>query len=196
VQSAGLVPIFIAAYWTVLAGELLGDKAVYTVTSLAARFSPAAVYTGISAAFMGKMLVAVLVADLLRSLPASWTAVISGTAFAATAVFLWREHPSEGELAAPERRWRTNAVLISFAAIFFSEWADIGQITAAALAARYRAPLLIWSAATAALMTKGALALLLGLRLRRWLPFRALRAVAAAATLVFAISAFAQSLGH
>ena len=65
--------------------------------------------------------------------------------------------------------------LISFAAIFFSEWGDVGQLAAATLAARYHAPFIVWSGATLALMTKGLLALTLGAGLSRRLPQNVLR---------------------
>jgi putative Ca2+/H+ antiporter (TMEM165/GDT1 family) len=59
--------------------------------------------------------------------------------------------------------------LIAFAAIAFTEWADPGQLTAALLAAHFRAPFLVWIGATGALVTKAAVALAFGLTARRYL---------------------------
>jgi putative Ca2+/H+ antiporter (TMEM165/GDT1 family) len=49
------------------------------------------------------------------------------------------------------------------------------MVTAAALSARFHAPVVVWAAASAALLTKGALALALGVGLRRYLPRHVLR---------------------
>ena len=57
--------------------------------------------------------------------------------------------------------------MVSFAAIFFSEWGDVGQVTAATLAARYRLPFIVWLGAIGAMITKGALATFLGAGIRR-----------------------------
>jgi putative Ca2+/H+ antiporter (TMEM165/GDT1 family) len=61
------------------------------------------------------------------------------------------------------------AVALSFLAVLFSEWGDVGQITAAAMAARFDAPFAVWLGAVAALMTKGALGAAIGAHLRAWL---------------------------
>lgn len=59
--------------------------------------------------------------------------------------------------------------MISFAAIFFSEWGDVGQITAAAMAAKYHVALVVWLGAVAAMVTKGSMAAFLGAGIRRWI---------------------------
>jgi len=59
--------------------------------------------------------------------------------------------------------------MVSFAAIFFSEWGDVGQITAATMAARFGSPLLVWIGAVGAMVTKGALAASLGAGVRQWI---------------------------
>ena len=57
--------------------------------------------------------------------------------------------------------------MVSVAAIFFSEWGDVGQITAATMAARFGAPLLVWAGAVAAMVTKRALAASVGAGVRQ-----------------------------
>jgi putative Ca2+/H+ antiporter (TMEM165/GDT1 family) len=57
--------------------------------------------------------------------------------------------------------------MISFAAIFFSEWGDVGQVTAAAMTAKYHVALVVWLGAVAAMITKGSLAAFLGAGIRR-----------------------------
>ena len=58
-------------------------------------------------------------------------------------------------------------MLVAFAAIFFSEWGDVGQVTAAAMSAKFVAPaaptttgLVVWLGAVTAMVTKGVLAVL------------------------------------
>src|SRR5256885_16471516 len=48
----------------------------------------------------------------------------------------------------------SRAFLISFAAIFFSEWGDVGQMTAVTMAARFGEPLWVWLGAVGAVMTQ------------------------------------------
>lgn len=73
----------------------------------------------------------------------------------------------------------TRVFLIAFAAILFSDWADVGQIMAATLTAWYQAPLEVWLGATLALITKGLLALAVGRSLRQRIPLYILRPVSA-----------------
>jgi putative Ca2+/H+ antiporter (TMEM165/GDT1 family) len=179
--------LWLAAYGTVLSAELLGDKSVYTICSLAARFRYAHVLGGVGLAYAGKMLVAVLIGQSIASLPPAFIAGTSAVTFFATALFVWFRNPAperaEGEEA---QRW-PRAAALSFAAIFFTEWGDVGQIAAATLAARYQAPLIVWLGATAALLTKALLALTLGVKLRARIPPRPLRYVACAMCLLMGV---------
>jgi putative Ca2+/H+ antiporter (TMEM165/GDT1 family) len=84
--------------------------------------------------------------------------------------------------------------LIAFAAIFFSEWGDVGQVTAATLTARYQMPLIVWLGASAALLTKGLLAVTLGRGLRRHIPGHVLRPVSAALCLLMGVVSAAATM--
>ena len=55
--------LLLATYGTILLCELVGDKSLYTITSLTMRFRPLYVFCGFSAAFMIKIGVAVLGSD-------------------------------------------------------------------------------------------------------------------------------------
>jgi len=57
--------IALLSFWTVFLAELVGDKSIYSIASLSIRYSAAAVFSGITLAFAGKMLVAVLLVRLL-----------------------------------------------------------------------------------------------------------------------------------
>jgi Ca2+/H+ antiporter, TMEM165/GDT1 family len=166
--------LFLAAFAMVLFAELLGDKTLYAVSSLASRYHPLSIFCGISVAFMGKMLAAVMVGQTIAKLPSALVTGMSAGTFFVMAVVIWVRKPNAHVAGTHRVRW-SKAVLISFAAIFFTEWGDVGQLTAATLAARYQHALIIWLAATLALATKGTLAIALGLGLRRHVPKRVLR---------------------
>jgi putative Ca2+/H+ antiporter (TMEM165/GDT1 family) len=181
--------LLLAAYGTVLFAEMLGDKSIYTISSLTVRFRSVHVLGGISIAFAGKMLVAVLIGQTIAKLPASLVAGMSTATFFTTALIIWFKK-SEGRM--PERlqdQYWMRGVMLSFTAIFFTEWGDVGQIAAATMVARYQAPYVIWLGATVALVTKGLLAITLGAGLRKRISQRVLRYGAVAMCLTMGILA-------
>ena len=161
------VRIFLAAYGAVLLTELIGDRSLYTIGTLSARFGVVPVFWGISVAFMLKMLAAVSFGHLLGLLPQSVVRGVGATTLLGAALAVHRrgldEVPSEDRSGSA-----TPPAVIAFGAIFLTEWADPGQLTAAMLSARYADPVTVWVASTAALLTKGIVAIVLGLMLRRW----------------------------
>jgi putative Ca2+/H+ antiporter (TMEM165/GDT1 family) len=167
--------LLLATYGTIFLAELVGDKNLYTISSLTVRFQMMPVMCGIALAFSGKMLAAVLLGRAIAELPSALVTGMSAATFFATGLIIWMKRP-EGEPRKEEgaQRW-SRAVPVAFAAIFFSEWGDVGQIATATLAARYHAPLMVWLGATLALMTKGVLALTLGAGLCKRLPRNVLR---------------------
>ena len=98
-----------------------------------------------------------------------------------------------------------------FAAIFFSEWGDVGQITAAAMSVKYvwsaqtaatavwPTAIVVWLGAVAAMVTKGALAAFLGAGVRRSIAERVsprmVRYVGTAALLVLGVLSVLETLG-
>jgi putative Ca2+/H+ antiporter (TMEM165/GDT1 family) len=183
-----MIGIVAIAYVTVLSAELLGDKSVYTISSLCTRFRAPHVFAGISLAFGAKTAAAVLAGRVIARFPAGVVAAVSSAMFFATAVFLWRRKHEGAGAAASVPGWR-RAALVSFGAVFLTEWADIGQITTAALTARFGHPLWIWSGVTAAMMTKGAAAIAVGTALRRRFSEERLRFVAFGLCLLMAVLA-------
>ena len=179
--------ILLAIYGTILLAELIGDKSIYTISSLAMRFRPPAVFCGFTAAFMIKMLVAVLLGRAIAELPSSLVAIASTATFFLTALVIWLKKTDDKPIEREPEKYFSRAALITCAAILFSEWADVGQIMAATLTARYRMPLLVWIGATAALVTKGLLALVLGRGLRKRIPVRMLRPISASLCLLMGV---------
>jgi putative Ca2+/H+ antiporter (TMEM165/GDT1 family) len=179
--------LLLVTYGTIFFSELLGDKSIYTIGSLTMRFRALSVFCGFAAAFTIKMLVAVLLGQIIAQLPHTFVAITSSATLFITAMFIWfkkagvRSTPREYEIGL------SKGALISFSAIVFSEWGDIGQIMAATLAARYKAPLIVWLGGTLALITKGLLALVLGQGLRKRVPLYLLRPISAVSCLVLAV---------
>jgi putative Ca2+/H+ antiporter (TMEM165/GDT1 family) len=166
-QLKSMVLILITAFGAVFVAEIVGDKLLYTTGILAARYRTMPIVVGIAVAFMAKMGVAVLVGDAIAKLPRHLVAGVTAISFLGVAVALWRKSDRPRESKGQHRR--SKAAAVSFAAIFLSEWGDVGQITAAALAAKYHRPFIVWLGAVSAMAIKGSLAAFLGGGIRRWL---------------------------
>ena len=162
-----VILILFTAFGAVFVAEIVGDKLLYTTGVLAARYRTAPIMLGMAIAFMAKMGVAVLVGDAVSKLPRSLVATITALSFLGVALTLWRKSDRPGE--SKDKHRGSKAAAVSFAAIFLSEWGDVGQITAATLTARYHRPFVVWLGAVGAMVTKGALAAFLGGGLRRWI---------------------------
>ena len=167
--------VFAAVYWSVLVAELIGDKSIYTVTSLALRFPRRIVLAAIAVAYAVKMACAVLVGGLLLRLPGHLIAWISAAGFLIAAMTVTFERDEQKEPVSG--RWRNGAVAC-FASLFITEWADPGQMVTVAASARTAMPAVVWLAGTMAMTTKGTFALLFGVTMREHVPRRITRAVA------------------
>ena len=179
--------LLLVTFGTVFIAELIGDKTIYTISSLAMRFRPLYVFTGFTLAFMLKMLAAVLLGQMIAGLPTTMVALISATTFFVTALIIFFKKKEEASAIHEHDGYFSKAVLISFGVIFFSEWGDIGQITAATLTQQYQMPLIVWFGATAALITKGVLAMTLGHSLRKRIPRQIIRPLSASLCLILSI---------
>ena len=196
-----MFPIFLATYTAVFVAEIVGDKLLYTTGVLAARYRTVPIMLGMALAFMLKMGVAGVVGEQIGKLPPLLVASITMLSFIGVAIALWRK-----DVERSEGRRDTGvgkAMMMSFAAIFFSEWGDVGQITAAAMAVAHPGtPMIVWLGAVSAMVTKGALAATLGAGIRQWSVDRVspkiIRCVGVAALLVLGILSVIETLteGH
>ena len=171
--------LFLVTYGTIFVAELIGDKNIYTISSLAMRFRPFQVFCGFTAAFAIKTLMAILLGSMIAELPTSLVATTSTLTFFLTALVIWFKRSSNVSTEHEYKGRLPKAILVPFSAILFSEWGDIGQIMAATLTARYQAPFVVFLGGTLALVTKGVLALVIGSSLRRRVPISILRPVSA-----------------
>jgi putative Ca2+/H+ antiporter (TMEM165/GDT1 family) len=199
-HATPVLALFFATYAAVFAAEIVGDKLLYTTGVLATRFRAVPIMLGMALAFMAKMAVAVAIGHAIAQLPRVLVAVITAVSFCGVAWALWRKpvqrDPAQAETALAK------AAMLSFAAIFFSEWGDVGQITAATMSARFPAsPLTVWAAAVAAMVTKGILAVSVGAGLRGWIqrtfPPQVIRIFGVAVLIILGILSIAETLmGH
>lgn len=184
--------LLLVAYWTVFIAELVGDKSIYTVSSLTLRFRPLVVFVGVFFAFTFKMLSAVLVGRFVVNLNYRWTDLVSACAFFVSAMLIWfEEHETAAARPAVTVPW-WRAALISFGSLFFTEWGDPGQISAAALTLKSHAVFAVWLGGTLAMTTKALLAMTLGLQLRDRLPRRTLRTVASVSCCILGVLALGE----
>jgi putative Ca2+/H+ antiporter (TMEM165/GDT1 family) len=181
--------LLVVTYWTVFISELVGDKSIYTVSSLALRFRPPVVFLGLAFAFASKMLAAVLLGSFIVQLNSRWTDWVSAGAFFVSAMVIWFEEPeTRASQPAANVSW-SRAAMVCFSSLFFTEWGDPGQISAAALTLKSHAIFAVWLGGTLAMITKGLLAMVLGVKLRDRLPQRALRTLASASCCILGILA-------
>jgi putative Ca2+/H+ antiporter (TMEM165/GDT1 family) len=182
-----MVPLFFTAYVTVLIAELVGDKTLYTLGTLSAKYRALPILLGASAAFACKMAVAVTFGAFLATLPRAIMITISAATFVTMAILfvLDGKKPELAETKAPRTFGR--AVAAAFFGILLPEWGDPGQLAAAALAATHDAPLVVFSAAVAAMTTKACLASWFGAGLRRFVPRVTMRYLSAALCLTMAL---------
>jgi putative Ca2+/H+ antiporter (TMEM165/GDT1 family) len=184
----------LVAFWAVLIAELVGDKSLYALTSLALRFHWLVVFAAYTLASASKMMIAALLGSVIIGFHSHWTYLISGIAFFVSAILIWVEEPPE---MVPEKGWQgawLKGFFVCFGSFFFTEWGDPGQIAAAALVLKSHLLMATWIGGTLALIVKGAAALTLGLQIRNHLPFRALRIVSSASCCVLGFLAIGESL--
>jgi len=190
-QLASLPPgyLLLIAYWTIFIAELVGDKSIYTISSLSLRFRPAVIVAAMICAFGLKIMAAVLLGRMLVRIESHWTDLMSAAAFFISAMLIWFEEDKDEEKTTErDVRW-LKAALVSFGSLMFTEWGDPGQISAAALTLKSHAIFPVWLGGTLAMTTKGVLAMVLGLKLREQLPQRMLRTLACASCCILGLIA-------
>jgi Ca2+/H+ antiporter, TMEM165/GDT1 family len=178
----------------------LPDKTALAALLLATRHRPLPVFFGAAAAFVIQSAVAVAAGSLLSLLPREPIRIGAGLLFLLMAGLIVRQNLKKGqvdeeaEVQREERRHR-RPLVTAFLVVFVGEWGDLTQLATAALQARYRAPLVVFTAATLALWLVSGIAVTLGNRLGAWIPQRPLQLVAAAVMVLVAIALISGLLG-
>ena len=164
-----MTSIFLATYAAVFIAEIVGDKLLYTTGILATRYRSVPVAIGMALAFMLKMGAAVVIGQALAQLPKPVIAILTAASFVGVILMIWRQGddlPASGE---PRSHALAQPVLVTFATIVLSEWADVGMLAAATVAANHpEALFVVWLGAVSAMVTKGVIAASAGAGIRRW----------------------------
>jgi len=177
--------LFVSTFTLISLAEL-PDKTVFAVLLMATKRDPRSTFVGVCMAFFVQSLIAVSLGRAISFFPEKWVHLATGFCFIAFAIALLRKGHEETELenekiVKSDRRTFWRAVSSSFMVIFVAEWGDLTQLATASLEARFRSPVTIFTAATLALCTVAALAIVVGTQAKKFLHARLLNRLAAAA---------------
>ena len=186
----------------IFVGEL-PDKSAIASLVLSTRFPWRWVFTGVAAAFLAHVVIAIAAGSVLHLLPRTAVEVVVGCLFLLGAVLIWREGSEdeedraeeaaedEAEIAdVPATAGFAKVASLGFVTIFVAEWGDLTQIMTANLAAKYDDPVSVAIGATLGLWAVALLAMLGGNTLLRVLPMQWICRVAAVVMLALAIYTF------
>ncbi|MEO6885362.1 MAG: TMEM165/GDT1 family protein [Jatrophihabitantaceae bacterium] len=178
------IAIIATVFALIFVGEL-PDKTAVAGLVLGSRFPWRWVFTGIAAAFLTHVTIAVSAGSLLILLPHRIVESVVALVFLLGAVLVWREGvedeaEEEAEVQAVAESagfWKVAG--LGYAVIFVAEWGDLTQILTANLAAKYHNPLSVGLGAVLGLWSVGLLAILGGKTLLKVLPIKWITRIAA-----------------
>jgi putative Ca2+/H+ antiporter (TMEM165/GDT1 family) len=163
--------LFFSVFGVIFVAEL-PDKTALAALVLATRHRPVPVLIGAASALTVQSLVAVGAGQLVSLLPQRSVHLFAGGLFVASAVLMWRrKEESEDDVKDRDNGgngdgarafWRST--WLAFVVVFVAEWGDLTQLATAALAARYRAPFIVFSGSALALWAVATLAVFIGHR--------------------------------
>ena len=105
-----------------------------------------------------------------------------------------KEVDEEMEVVKVEQRFHT-PLISAFVVVFVAEWGDLSQLATAAFQARYRQPVLVFTAALLALWVVAGIAAVAGNRIGALIPERPLQYAAALVMAVIALLLISGVLG-
>lgn len=185
----------------------LPDKSAVAGLVLGTRFPWPWVFSGIAAAFLTHVAIAVFAGQLLHLLPGRALEAVVAALFVLGAWLIWREGAHPEEVEAEGEAESADAVSgrfdgagffkvasLGYGVIFIAEWGDLTQILTANLAAKYHDPLSVGVGATLGLWTVALLAILGGRTLLRVLPMAWITRLAAVVMVVLGILSAASAI--
>ena len=173
-----------AVFALIFVGEL-PDKTAVAALVLGTKFHPRWVWTGMAAAFVVHVVVAVAAGSLIALLPRRPVEFVVAALFLLGTVLLWRESTAEDDEDAgedrslPEDASFFKVAGLGFGVILVAEFGDLTQILTANLAAHYNDPVSVGIGAALALWLVAGLAILGGKTLLRVLPISLIVRIAA-----------------
>jgi putative Ca2+/H+ antiporter (TMEM165/GDT1 family) len=157
--------LFLTVFGLIFVAEL-PDKTALAALVLATRHRAVPVLIGAGLALAVQSLVAVTAGQLFSLLPHRPVQVAASLLFLVSAVVMWRrKEESEDDIAdgrASAGFWSTTGLV--FTVVFIAEWGDLTQLATAAMAAEYRAPVIVFTSSTLALWAVAAIAVFVGNR--------------------------------
>ena len=190
------VAVLFTTFGLIFLGEL-PDKTAIASLVLGTRYPWLWAFTGIAAAFLTHVLIAVFAGSLVSLAPHRVVEAVVGVIFLVGAVIIWREGSEDeeeieeevaeeaGDVSTSAGFWKVAS--LGYGVIFLAEWGDITQILTANLAAKYHDPLSVGIGATLALWSVGLIAILGGKSLLKFLPIKWITRVAAVIMVGFGI---------
>jgi Ca2+/H+ antiporter, TMEM165/GDT1 family len=173
----------------------LPDKTAIASLIMGARYRPSWVFSGVAAAFVVHVALAVAAGSLLSLVPRRPLEAIVAVFFLAGAVLMLRSHGREDGEEEEEAEDVPDlgddagfgkVAGTAFGVIMVAEFGDLTQIVTANLAAKYADPLAVGLGATLGLWTVGALAIVGGRGLLKVLPLHLIVRLAALVMIVLA----------
>lgn len=175
----------------------LPDKSAVAGLVLGTRFPWPWVFTGIAAAFLTHVVIAVSAGQLISLLPGRLVEAVVAVLFLLGAWLIWREGAHQDDIEA-EGEAEAASVLadgagflkvasLGYGVIFIAEWGDLTQILTANLAAKYDDPLSVGIGVTLGLWSVALLAILGGKTLLKLLPIVWITRVAAVVMAVLGV---------
>lgn len=175
----------------------LPDKSAVAALVLGTRFPWPWVFSGIAAAFLTHVVIAVSAGQLLHLLPGRLLEALIAALFLLGAWLIWREGTHQDDVGAEgeaevsgkgaEGAGFLKVASLGYGVIFVAEWGDLTQILTANLAAKYDDPLSVGIGVTVGLWTVALLAILGGNKLLKVLPIIWITRVAAAVMVVLGV---------
>ncbi|HEX3334697.1 MAG TPA: TMEM165/GDT1 family protein [Acidimicrobiales bacterium] len=174
--------IVVAVFPLVFLAEL-PDKTMFASLVLSTRGRPLAVWLGAAGAFAVHVVIAITVGvALFHLLPhRALEAIVAGLFFGGALLALReaRKGRDEESLVEKEAASHRRVALTAFIVIFIAEWGDLTQIVTANLAAHYHNALSVAVGSVLALWTVGALAVVSGQSVLRFVNIATVRVVTA-----------------
>lgn len=171
--------LFAATFMAIFLAEL-PDKTSLAILLLAMRHHASAVFIGVALAFVVQNCIAVLLGSALGFLPSQVVQMGSGVLFIAFAFYLWfKRYPKDEKSSLASKIHYVKSVWKSFLFIFIAEWGDLTQLITAALVAKSHRPITVFLAATLALFTTTALAVMIGRQAKKFIQPQILQNIAA-----------------
>ncbi len=173
-----LFATFASVFGVIFLAEI-PDKTALAALVLATRHRPLPVFLGTALALVLQSFIAVIAGSLLSALPAQPVRIGAGLLFLGSAVWMWRRKDEDEDPKAKEAQTFGQQFMTTFGVVFIAEWGDLTQISTAALAARLKAPYLVFFASALALVAVAAIDSFVGNRAAKFLDPKRTQKIAA-----------------